>query len=183
MAELIGTIAAGIQVAEVFLILSKELNRCVRTIHNAPEEIRRFQRDTFIFSNNLHEFHNLASDILEEVDPQSPDMRRMARTVRAIIKQSEGVKKGIEKLLEKFRRGVGFLDRLKWYFQNGRVSVLGGTLNCVKLDMMIVIALFQSKILQRQIDKLKKEKKDIPQRLKNRMFVVSSFVVREMFLS
>jgi hypothetical protein len=170
MAEFVGTLSAGMQIADGLFRLSKSIHRCIKTMVNAPEEVRKFRRETLIFSNNLRDFHDVASAVYEELDPQDPDAYRMEQTVGAIITQAQEIQRGFTKLLRRIKDSQGFFGRLTWWLQHNSVRVLESTLNCVKLNVIMVTTTFNCRILQGKVDKLKRENKEVPKALRKQMY-------------
>jgi N-glycosylase/DNA lyase len=172
MAELVGGLAAGLQIAEGLLKLQKELSLCVKTIHDAPKEIDAFSTETLIFSNCLTEFHSIASELFGHLDSQyaearSPEMKDMTQTISAIVKQCRLAKRGVKTLLKRVKRIgdksviMGFIARVKWYLQQGPVKILQCVLNNVKLNVMMATHILWCRVLMDKVKTMERENKEI----------------------
>ncbi|KAI1463959.1 uncharacterized protein F4812DRAFT_453294 [Daldinia caldariorum] len=86
---LIGGLAAMMQLAGSVVELTKELRVCVRTIRSAPKEIEYFILQTYIFTNLLCYFHEVAKGsaavMNENPKAKRARMRGFAYLVRRFI--------------------------------------------------------------------------------------------------
>jgi hypothetical protein len=176
MAEIIGGISAGLQIADGFLRLSDNIHRCIKTMANAPKEIRKFRTETAVFAHSLQDFHDVASTLCKDLDPQNPETRRMEQIVDAIITQAQEVRRGIKKLLRRVKDSRAFLRRLLWWLQQNSVAVLEKALSSVKLNVIMVVTTFNCKILLEKIKRLEKENKKVPWTLQKQMYGLIFFL-------
>jgi hypothetical protein len=175
MAELIGTIAAGFQMAEMILKLSKRLHRCYKTFRHAPHQIIEFKRETLIFSTCLNNLHSTADESLVGLDQADKKIKSLAKILKLINEQSNQIRKGIQNILLQVKEIntdsiiQSLRARLRWYLQQVSVKALTGFLNNVKLNVNMALGLLQCEILHRRIDELLKENQRVPAQLRDQM--------------
>ena len=175
MANVPGSVAAGLQLAGRFLWLSKKLGYYIKAMRDAPEQILDVKRETFIFSVVFTEFHSVAEDVFDGIDPESEEMYYWEKALKAMVSQGNLTMMGIKRLLRKVQdlantSSVGeLIGRFMWAMKGTRVKGLLDALNSVKLNVIMVTGTLTCKLLRARIERLLRENKEVPAKLKKKM--------------
>jgi hypothetical protein len=170
MAELLGGIAAGLQIAQALSQLSTKLNHCITTMRKAPEQVRAFHTEITVFTQSLETFHSVATHMLSDLDTISPELLQIGKTIKLVMQQSYNVRKGTRNLLKMVRQFTGsLLARFQWLWKQKSLAVLLNVLNTVKWDLSIVQGNLSLYALWEVVKKLKRQDREVPAMVKDKM--------------
>jgi hypothetical protein len=170
MAEVLGGIAAGLQIAQGLTQLCRKLHRCIKTIQNAPDDIRSFQTEIDLFTNSLSMFHTVASNAMSDLDAGSEEIVQIDKSIKMLMEQSQKVDKGTRKLLVFVRQYTGSLkSKWEWLWKQRSLAVLMAVINTVKLNLNVVQGNLMIHVLCKKIRMLERENKEIPATLRENM--------------
>jgi hypothetical protein len=129
-----GGTAAIFQLGQYFLGASSELNELIRILRKAPKEIQLLRQQISSFSANLMYFSELIKPWLDDLK-DSEMKKSKEEDVKGIKAHCEEVRQEFEDFFQAFplpdgkqSRVENWLERLRWYIRQGRVSGLRDSL-------------------------------------------------------
>jgi hypothetical protein len=165
---IIGGVAGGIQMADAFLKLASKLEKFIRTVRYAPQQVRQFRCDLSTFSASLHMFAEVSERGLKYLT-KAREREHREKYIAGVIQECEAVKQGFKQLLSRFFEDVielpsfhGYLDRVRWYLGRTSVAGLKISLESAKSSITLFNSLHTVEFLHRKIDKLIRKSQEVP---------------------
>ncbi|RYP75588.1 hypothetical protein DL771_002288 [Monosporascus sp. 5C6A] len=135
-------------IADILVKLTKELHSSINTARAAPEEVKRFARETSTFIDLLDYFSEVVKRLPKSKDEEAKKKKK--KLFKDVKNECEILKKGIKELLEKFTQmndgGLSSLKslwvRLQWTYSRNDVEFLRRCLESSKSTVSLLATLF-----------------------------------------
>ncbi|RYO75330.1 hypothetical protein DL764_010500 [Monosporascus ibericus] len=143
--EFVASLSAIMGIADILIKLTKELHSSINTARAAPEEVKRFARETSTFTDLLDYFSEVVKRLPKSKDAEAKYKKN--KLFRNVKNECEILRKGIEELLEKFTQmkdgGLRTLwARLLWTYKRSDVEFLRRCLESSKSTVSLLATLF-----------------------------------------
>lgn len=144
MAELFGTAAGILQVAEVGFNLATTLYKYASTVKSAGKDIDRIARDVKLTSQVLKRTHEqLKADQQAQLwtDDALVDLEEVLEGCREAFREvDDSLKKSMKPSGGK--SGISLADKLKWPLKQDKLEVLRANLEKLKTTLLLMLSVF-----------------------------------------
>lgn len=156
MAELFGTAAGVLQVAEVGFNLASTLYKYASTVKGAERDIKRIARDVKLTSKVLERTHQqlkadqqgqlVTDDALFDLEDVLDGCREAFQEVDDALQKSMKSSAG--------KSSISFTEKLKWPLKQDKLEVLRANLEKLKTTLLLMLSVlaYGSKMQQRYAD-------------------------------
>ncbi|RYP89555.1 hypothetical protein DL770_004328 [Monosporascus sp. CRB-9-2] len=146
--EFVASLSAIMGIADILIKLTKELHSSINTARAAPEEVKRFARETSTFTDLLDYFSEVVKRLPKSKDEEAKNQKK--KLFKNVKNECEILKRGIEELLGKFiQMNDGGLSplrtlwaRLQWTYKRNDVEFLRRCLESSKSTVSLLATLF-----------------------------------------
>ncbi|RYO84178.1 hypothetical protein DL766_008260 [Monosporascus sp. MC13-8B] len=146
--EFVASLSAIMGIADILIKLTKELHSSISTARAAPEEVKRFARETSTFTDLLDYFSEVVKRLPKSRDEEAKKKKK--KLFRDVKNECEIIKRGIQELLGKFNQmndgGLSPLRslwaRLLWTYRRNDVEFLRRCLESSKTTVTLLATLF-----------------------------------------
>ncbi|RYP18263.1 hypothetical protein DL767_009869 [Monosporascus sp. MG133] len=146
--EFVASLSAIMGIADILIKLTKELHSSINTARAAPEEVKRFARETSTFTDLLDYFSEVVKRLPKSKDEEAKKKKK--KLFKNVKNECEILKKGMEEILGKFIQmndgGLSplrtFWARLQWTYKRSDVEFLCRCLESSKSTVSALATLF-----------------------------------------